>query len=174
MAGRIPPPNTAVLEIDRQGNFTGRIDASWYRYFVSLAKTADTAAAGEVQGGTGLSGGGPVSAGVTLSIANNGVGNAQLRQGAATSVIGRSANSAGNVADIAAGADHEVLTREGGTLAFRNTLDGVAIGGTVPAAVRCTTLRIDTAPAASTAVANQSVSVNINGATLYLLASTTP
>lgn len=41
-----------------------------------------------------------------------------LRAGAATSVIGRSANSIGNVADIAAVADGDVLRRAAGVLGF--------------------------------------------------------
>lgn len=154
--------------VDRNGLPT----AEFYRFLVGLVRTTDTAAAGEVVAGTGLTGGGAVADGVTIALENNGVGNAQLRQGAATSVIGRSANSAGNVADIAAGADHEVLTREGGTLAFRSTIDGVAVGGTTPAAVRCTTLRIDTAPVAGVPVATFTVDVNLNGVVYKLLATT--
>jgi hypothetical protein len=53
-----------------------------------------------------------------IGVANNGIGNLQLRQGGATSVIGRSANSTGNVADIAASASGNVLWRNGTTLAF--------------------------------------------------------
>ncbi|MGY0830279.1 beta strand repeat-containing protein [Azospirillum argentinense] len=56
--------------------------------------------------------------GFATSIANNAVSNAKLRQGAATSVIGRAANSAGNVADIAATADNTFLARRGGLLTF--------------------------------------------------------
>lgn len=51
-----------------------------------------------------------ISAGV-WTIANNAVGNAKLRQGAGASVIGRGANSTGNVADIVSTADLQVLRR---------------------------------------------------------------
>ncbi len=44
--------------------------------------------------------------------------NANIRNGVATSVIGRSANSTGVVADIAASADLQFLRRSGGTLGF--------------------------------------------------------
>jgi hypothetical protein len=48
----------------------------------------------------------------------NTIGNVQLRQGSATSVIGRSANSTGNVADIAAGANDRLLARVSNALSF--------------------------------------------------------
>ncbi len=50
--------------------------------------------------------------------APNAITNAQLRQSVATSVIGRSANSTGNVADIAASADGQFLARHSGALSF--------------------------------------------------------
>lgn len=50
---------------------------------------------------------------------SNNVGDTQLRQSAATSVIGRSANSTGNVADISATVNETVLRRDGsGVLGF--------------------------------------------------------
>jgi hypothetical protein len=52
----------------------------------------------------------------------NGISNSQIRQGVATSVIGRSANSTGNVADIAATTNGTVLKREGDALVF-DTVD---------------------------------------------------
>jgi hypothetical protein len=65
-----------------------------------------------------LAGGGDLSANRTLSINTNGITDSLLRQGAGVSVIGRSANSTGNVADIVAAADGQVLARSGGVLAF--------------------------------------------------------
>ena len=50
--------------------------------------------------------------------ANNSVTNARLRDSSALSVIGRSANSTGDPADIAAGTDGHVLRRSGTTLGF--------------------------------------------------------
>lgn len=52
------------------------------------------------------------------TIADNKVTNAKLRQSAALSVIGRSANSLGNVDDIVAGTDGYVLRRAGTELGF--------------------------------------------------------
>jgi hypothetical protein len=58
---------------------------------------------------------------IVAGIAANGIGNTQLRQGGATSVIGRAANSTGNVADIAASGDNQVLARTSGALGFTDT-----------------------------------------------------
>lgn len=55
---------------------------------------------------------------ITVGIATNGIGNTQLRQGTALSVIGNSTNGTANVADIAAGADHNILRRSGTAIGF--------------------------------------------------------
>lgn len=69
-----------------------------------------------------------VAAGV-WTIDANAVTDAKFRQSGALSVVGRSANSTGNVADIAAGSDHQVLRRSGTTLAFGTVAtDGLADG----------------------------------------------
>lgn len=60
----------------------------------------------------------------STSIADNDVTNAKLRDSAATSVIGRSANSTGDPADIAASASDEVLRRSGTTLGFGTLATG--------------------------------------------------
>lgn len=71
------------------------------------------------------------SAGGTWTIDNNAVTDAKLRDSAALSVIGRSANSSGDPADIAAANDGEVLRRSGTTLGFGT----VATAGIADAAV---------------------------------------
>ncbi len=48
----------------------------------------------------------------------NAVGNAQFRQSAGVSVVGRSANSTGNVADISAGSNDTLLRRVSNALSF--------------------------------------------------------
>jgi hypothetical protein len=58
------------------------------------------------------------SNGATWTIDNDVVSDAKLRNSAALSVIGRSANSAGDPADIAAANDGEILRRSGTTLGF--------------------------------------------------------
>lgn len=56
---------------------------------------------------------------VTANIVANGIGNTQLRQGGALSVVGRSANSTGNLADISAtAASGAVLRESGSTIGF--------------------------------------------------------
>lgn len=54
----------------------------------------------------------------TGDIADDAVTDAKLRNSAGVSVIGRSANSVGSPADIAAGADDRILARTGGVLGF--------------------------------------------------------
>lgn len=65
-----------------------------------------------------LSGGGDLSANRTFSISTNGISNTLFRQSTALTVVGRSANSTGDVADISAGVDGDVLRRSGTTLGF--------------------------------------------------------
>ena len=80
--------------------------------------------------GTGLSGGGDGTANRSVSIATAGVTSAMLRNSAAVSVLGRSANSSGVPADIAAGTDGHYLRQVSSALAFGPILDG-HIPGTV-------------------------------------------
>jgi len=65
-----------------------------------------------------------------ISIADNAITDAKLRDSAATSVIGRSAGTTGDPADIAASADAQFLSRHGGTLAFAAIVDA-----DIPAAI---------------------------------------
>jgi hypothetical protein len=58
------------------------------------------------------------ASGTTWTVEANAVTDAKLRDSAALSVIGRSANSSGDPADIAAGTDGHVLRRSGTTLGF--------------------------------------------------------
>lgn len=58
------------------------------------------------------------SSGTVLTIDANVVSDSKLRQGGGLSVIGRSANSTGNVADITAANDNEVLRRSGTAVGF--------------------------------------------------------
>jgi len=52
------------------------------------------------------------------TIANNAVTNAKFRQSAALSVVGNATNATANVADIAAGTDHNILRRSGTAIGF--------------------------------------------------------
>lgn len=52
------------------------------------------------------------------SLQGGSITNATFRPSAGLSVVGRSANSTGNVADIVAGTDHQVLRRSGSSIGF--------------------------------------------------------
>ena len=67
----------------------------------------------------------------TAKLADNVVTDAKLRTGAATSVIGRSANTVGNVSDIVASTDGQVLHRTGGTLQFGTLGSGSISDGAI-------------------------------------------
>jgi len=67
----------------------------------------------------------------TAEIANDAVDNTKLRNSAALSVIGRSANSTGDPADIAAGTDGHVLRRSGTSLGFGTLASGAFSNNTV-------------------------------------------
>lgn len=85
----------------------------------STELTAERQLVGEASVITITDGGGNST--ITVSVTNNGISNAKLRDSAATSVIGRSAGSAGDPADIAASADNQVLGRFAGALSFSGT-----------------------------------------------------
>lgn len=71
--------------------------------------------------------------GTNIGIAANGVDDAHIRQSAGLSVIGRGASTTGNVADITAGTDNQVLRRSGTSLAFGavNLASSDAVTGTL-------------------------------------------
>lgn len=88
----------------------------------------------------------------TTEIAADAVGDSDLRNSAALSVIGRSANSVGDPADITAGTDNHVLRRSGTSLGFGT----VATGGIADDAVTYAKLQ--------NVVANNVLLGNDNGA----------
>lgn len=55
---------------------------------------------------------------ITADVNDNSITNSKIRQSAALSVIGRSANSTGDVADISAGSDFNILRRSGTSIGF--------------------------------------------------------
>lgn len=75
-----------------------------------------------------LFGGGDLSTDRTLSILADGIDDTLLRNSSATSVIGRSANSVGDPADIVASSDGDVLRRTAGVLGF-GTIPATSITG---------------------------------------------
>lgn len=99
----------------------------------------------------------------TAGVADDAITDAKLRNSAALSVIGRSANSTGDPADIATSADGDVLRRSGTTLGF---------GTIVPSAIgTVTTTRLLGRTTAGTGTAEQiqvGGGVSLSGGWLYL------
>ncbi len=89
------------------------------------------------------------SATLNSTIVANAVTDSKLRQSAGLSVIGRSANSTGNVADITSATDGDVLRRSGTSIGFGNigANPSVSIGLTAKNGTANTYLRSDAAPA---------------------------
>lgn len=160
----ILPSNAPLVTTNRL------MDQAWYRYFVGQNRSTTAAVAGEVStvSGSGLEGGGAVSQGVSLSIAANGVSNEMIRQSAATSVMGRFQGSAGNVADIQATADNRVLSREGGQLAFRAFINGVALGPSTP----ISSFRVASDPPATAASAGAAGTITWDSGFVYVCTAT--
>lgn len=83
-----------------------------------------------------------------LRVKDNGITDAKIRQGAATSVIGRSAGTAGNVADISTSTNDRVLMRNSsGVLAFEQIqtpqIGNSAVGTNQIGAQAVTTAKIE-------------------------------
>lgn len=70
-----------------------------------------------------------IAADGTVTIVNNAVTDAKIRQSAGVSVIGRSANLTGDVADITAGANDRIFRRVSDTLDFGQLTVGMAADG---------------------------------------------
>jgi hypothetical protein len=79
-----------------------------------------------------LAGGGTLASDLTLSLLDNGITDAKLRDSAGTSVIGRAAGTVGDPADIVAVSDGDVLRRAGGTLGF-GTIPSTSVTGLITA-----------------------------------------
>lgn len=65
-------------------------------------------------------------------IGNNQVGDPQLRTGGACSVVGRSGNTVGNLADISASTNDRVFCRTGDALVFAQITGAMVADGTLP------------------------------------------
>jgi len=166
----VNPPLTPLVDLK-----TGNIKSEWWRFFNSLNTNVGAAAEGTVttDPGSGLTGGGTVADGISLSIATNGVTNAMLRQSNGLSVMGRFASSTGNVADIIAVSDATVLTRQSNQLAFRPTLDGIGVGTNAAAPlVNTDELRVASDPPATATSTGTTGTITWDGAWLYVCTAT--
>lgn len=104
---------------------------------------------------------------VATTITGHAVTNAMLRQSTALTVVGRSANSTGDVADISAGTDGDVLRRSGTTLGF-GTLAAAAMPaftGDATSSAGATALTIASAAVSLAKMANLAAQTIIGRAT---------
>jgi hypothetical protein len=166
----VNPPLTPLVDMKN-----GQLKPEWWRFFNSLNTNVGAAAEGTVttDPGSGLTGGGAVADGVSLSITTNGVTNSMLRQSAGLSVMGRFASTTGNVADIIAVSDATVLTRQSNQLAFRPTLDGIGVGtNTVAPLVNTTELRVASQTPASAAATGTTGTIAWDANYIYVCTAT--
>lgn len=123
-----------AASISVSGTFTGSLTGNASSATI-LQNARSISATGDISW-TIASFNGSANVSAAATIGNNAVTNAKFRQSAALSIVGRSANSTGNVADIAAGSDHQVLRRSGTSLAFGAIAlnQSAAVTGTLPVA----------------------------------------
>lgn len=127
----------AQVTITTGGNIT-LVDQRFFCHFATMVSGGMLDS--DVADGTTLE-----LSGTNVRIKDNGVSNAKLRDSAALSVIGRSANSSGDPADIAASSDGHVLRRSGTSLGFgqvatagvaNDAIDDTKVGNRVPQFIR--------------------------------------
>lgn len=117
---RFNPTYGLTADSSTSNTISLRADTSSTNHLVTQSDLND-ALASTVSGINQLTGdvtAGPGTGSQAATIANNAVTDAKLRQSAGLSVIGRSANSTGNVADITAASSNQVLRRSGTSLGF--------------------------------------------------------
>lgn len=131
VAWRTPAPDPTGVSYPGPGTFG--IDTSGYSITYSpddaavftsppyVAVSADGTLTNErvltVGSGLGITDAGPGST-LTVAISTNGVADTMLRQSSGLSLLGRAANSGGNVGDITAGSDLDFLRRNGTAIGF--------------------------------------------------------
>lgn len=126
---RNPTSNVVFVKVKQTGAVTGSA-AAGLTDFATLGQVLDSIA---TRSGGGGGGGGitsitwgaglsatqnPTTVSSTARIGLNAVQDSLIRQRAALSVMGRSINSTGNVSDIVASANGQILLRQGDTLGF--------------------------------------------------------
>lgn len=145
------------------GNIQAKLDAIWRAILELRARVSVIASNGG--GGSGITQltgdvtAGPGSGSQVATIPNNTITPAKLDDGAACSVLGRSANSSGDRADMASSSDGQVLRRASGAVGFGavDLADTDAVTGLLPLAnlaARTTSLEITFDNGASDLAAN--------------------
>jgi hypothetical protein len=133
------PPGAVVTDSSTGIGYTWT-GASWN----PLGAASPGGSSGQIQyNNAGAFGGFTMSGDVTVNTATgvsaigaNKVTDAMLRQSAGLSIVGRSANSTGDVADITAGSDKQVLRRLGTSIGFGaiDLASSAAVSGNLPVA----------------------------------------
>jgi hypothetical protein len=131
--------NNAFVGEGSRFNFTGdvTVTAADGEFTVEVAPSATATLIDGDKGDIVVSGGGTV-----WTVDNNTISNAKLRDSSATSVIGRSAGTSGDPADISAGSDGDVLRRSGGTLGFGSIPESSVTGLVADLAAKVPTSRL--------------------------------
>lgn len=116
LTGKPTLGTAAAIDIDTDGTLAANSDAK-----IATQKAVKTYVAAAVGAGVADGDKGDVvvsSTGTVWTIDTNAVGDTKLRQSAGLSIIGRTANSTGNVADITAASDGQVMRRSGTAIGF--------------------------------------------------------
>lgn len=101
---------------------------------ISLTGGLEFTGSGSIQVGAFTGNVTKAAGGTALTIADGAVSNAMIRDSVATSVIGRSANSTGDVADISTTTSGHVLRRSGTALGFGTLISASFADNTITAA----------------------------------------
>lgn len=107
---------TSAGNVEVGGTITAGSITSNASTAAALANPRTIAATGDISWSVSFDGSANVSA--VATIPNASITNTKFRQSAALSVVGRSASTTGEVADIGAASDHQVLRRSGTALGF--------------------------------------------------------
>lgn len=131
---------TSVFRITPTGDveINGTVTAGSVQAASATANTLTTArtiaATGDITWSVSFNGGSNVTAAATIPV--NSISNTKIRQSAGFSLVGRAGSTLGDVADITAAADHQVLRRSGTALGFGAVAlnQAAAVTGVLPAA----------------------------------------
>jgi hypothetical protein len=107
---------TTAGNVEISGSLTAGSISANANTATQLATARTIAATGDVVWSVSFNGSANVSAAATIP--TNSISNTKIRQSVGLSVIGRSGSTTGDVADIAAASDHQVMRRSGTSIGF--------------------------------------------------------